>query len=65
MMDLEDPVHFAKRIGVRYPLAVAPDGLKQSLAASRVGPRHCSMTAKEYCAKKSWDLNTPTLSSRK
>jgi thiol-disulfide isomerase/thioredoxin len=29
MMDTEDPVQFAKKIGVRYPLAVAPDELKQ------------------------------------
>jgi thiol-disulfide isomerase/thioredoxin len=29
MTDTEDPVLFAKRIGVRYPLAVAPDDLKQ------------------------------------
>jgi hypothetical protein len=29
MMDMEDPVLFAKKIGVRYPLAVAQDDLKQ------------------------------------
>jgi hypothetical protein len=29
MMDPENPVLFAKRIGVRYPLAVASDDLKQ------------------------------------
>jgi thiol-disulfide isomerase/thioredoxin len=29
MMDSEDPVVFAKRIGVRYPLAIAADNLKQ------------------------------------
>jgi thiol-disulfide isomerase/thioredoxin len=29
MMDTEDPVQFAKKIGVHYPLAVAPDELKQ------------------------------------
>jgi thiol-disulfide isomerase/thioredoxin len=29
MMDTEDPVLFAKKIGVRYPLAVAGDELKQ------------------------------------
>jgi hypothetical protein len=29
MMDMEDPALFAKKIGVRYPLAVAPDDLKQ------------------------------------
>jgi len=29
MVDAEDPVQFAKKIGVRYPLAVAPDDLKQ------------------------------------
>jgi thiol-disulfide isomerase/thioredoxin len=29
MMDMEDPVRFAKKIGVRYPLAVAADDLKQ------------------------------------
>jgi peroxiredoxin len=29
MMDIEDPAQFAKRIGVRYPLAVASDDLKQ------------------------------------
>lgn len=29
MMDTEDPLKFAKRIGVRYPLAVARDDLKE------------------------------------
>jgi thiol-disulfide isomerase/thioredoxin len=29
MMDMKDPVTFAKKIGVRYPLAVAADDLKQ------------------------------------
>jgi thiol-disulfide isomerase/thioredoxin len=29
MIDTEDPVLFAKRIGVRYPLAVASDELRQ------------------------------------
>jgi thiol-disulfide isomerase/thioredoxin len=29
MMDMEDPSLFAKKIGARYPLAVAPDDLKQ------------------------------------
>jgi thiol-disulfide isomerase/thioredoxin len=29
MVDTEDPLKFAHRIGVHYPLAVAPDGLKQ------------------------------------
>ena len=29
MADTEDPLKFAKRIGVRYPLAVATDDLKQ------------------------------------
>src|SRR6267142_6442264 len=29
MMDMEDPVTFAKKIGVHYPLAVADDDLKQ------------------------------------
>lgn len=29
MMDTEDPVMFAKKMGVRYPLAVATDDLKK------------------------------------
>jgi thiol-disulfide isomerase/thioredoxin len=29
MKDVEDPVLFAKKIGVRYPLAVAAEGIKQ------------------------------------
>lgn len=29
MMDTEDPIQFARKIGVRYPLAVASDDLKQ------------------------------------
>jgi thiol-disulfide isomerase/thioredoxin len=29
MADTEDPVRFARKIGARYPLAVAPDDLKQ------------------------------------
>ena len=30
MIDTEDPLSFAKRIGVRYPLAVASDDVKQA-----------------------------------
>ncbi len=33
MMDMEDPVLFAKKIGVRYPLAVAADDLKQKFGS--------------------------------
>jgi len=29
MPDAEDPILFAKKLGVRYPLAVAPDDLRQ------------------------------------
>jgi peroxiredoxin len=29
MADTEDPVRFARKMGVHYPLAVAPDALKQ------------------------------------
>jgi hypothetical protein len=29
MADTEDPVQFAKKMGVHYPLGVAPDELKQ------------------------------------
>jgi thiol-disulfide isomerase/thioredoxin len=29
MKDTEDPVQFAKKLGIRYPLAVATDGVKQ------------------------------------
>ena len=29
MADTEDPVKFARRMGVRYPLAIAPDELKE------------------------------------
>lgn len=29
MMDTEDPIHFARKIGVSYPLAVATDEIKQ------------------------------------
>jgi|SRR5581483_2781021 len=29
MPDIEDPLQFAKKIGIRYPLAVASDDLKQ------------------------------------
>jgi hypothetical protein len=29
MMDTEDPIQFAKKMGVRYPLAIAADDLKQ------------------------------------
>jgi len=29
MVDTENPLSFAKKIGVRYPLALAPDDLKQ------------------------------------
>src|SRR5579863_5507381 len=29
MMDVENPILFAKKVGVRYPLAVAADDLKQ------------------------------------
>jgi thiol-disulfide isomerase/thioredoxin len=33
MMDMEDPAMFEKKIGVRYPLAVAPDDLKQKFGS--------------------------------
>jgi thiol-disulfide isomerase/thioredoxin len=33
MMDMEDPVLFAKKIRVRYPLAVAADDLKQKFGS--------------------------------
>jgi hypothetical protein len=29
MRDMEDPAHFAKKIGVRYPLAVASDDVNE------------------------------------
>ena len=29
MADTENPLHFAKKIGVHYPLVVATDGLSQ------------------------------------
>ena len=29
MTDAEDPILFAKKLGVQYPLAVAPDDLRQ------------------------------------
>jgi len=29
MRDMEDPVQFARKIGVRYPLVVATEGMKQ------------------------------------
>jgi len=29
MMDVEDPLQFAKRIGVHYPLVIAAEGVKQ------------------------------------
>src|ERR1700730_17316671 len=31
MADSEDPIQFAKKMGVHYPLAVAPDELKQKV----------------------------------
>ena len=31
MADTEDPVKFARRMGVRYPLAIAPDELKEKV----------------------------------
>jgi len=33
MMDTEDPVRFARRIGVRYPLAVATEDLRQKFGS--------------------------------
>jgi len=30
MRDMEDPAEFAKKIGVRYPLAIATEGVRQS-----------------------------------
>jgi thiol-disulfide isomerase/thioredoxin len=33
MMDMEDPILFAKKIRVRYPLAVAADDLKQKFGS--------------------------------
>jgi thiol-disulfide isomerase/thioredoxin len=38
MIDVEDPVLFAKKIGVRYPLAVAADDLTQRLGGIEALP---------------------------
>src|SRR5258706_11147117 len=35
MTDMEEPVQFARKIGVRYPLAVAPEDLKQKFGGIR------------------------------
>jgi len=41
MMDTEDPAQFAKKIGVRYPLAVAPDDLKQKFGGIKGCQQQC------------------------
>jgi thiol-disulfide isomerase/thioredoxin len=48
MADTEDPRKFVHRIGVHYPLAVAPDGVTQKFGGSRAYRRRCSMTDREY-----------------
>jgi thiol-disulfide isomerase/thioredoxin len=58
MMDTEDPLLFAKKIGVRYPLAVAPDHLRQkfggieglptTLLYDRQGLLHYKVVGFEY-----------------
>lgn len=64
MMDMEDPVQFAKKIGVRYPLAVQPTTSSRSLAGSRACRPRCFMIVRAFFARRSLDLNTPTTSRR-
>ena len=65
MPDSENPISFANKMGVHYPLAVASDDLQQSSAGFRGCPPPCSMTVTEYCAKKSSALSTPMSSNPK
>jgi hypothetical protein len=37
LRDKEDPVLFAKKIGVRYPLAVAADDVKHAFTSAHAG----------------------------
>lgn len=66
MMDTEDPVQFAKRIGVRYPLAIASDeiksefggieGLPTTLLYDRQGVLRKKVIGFEYTNEFEWAL---------
>ena len=47
MPDVEEPLQFAKEIGVRYPLAIATDDVKQNFGGIEGLPQRCSTTARE------------------
>ena len=64
MMDMEDPLQFASKIGVQYPLAVATDDLKQSLAESKDCLQRCSMTVRAFFGRKSLGSSTRIISSK-
>jgi thiol-disulfide isomerase/thioredoxin len=52
MADTEDPLSFAKKIGVRYPLAVAPDDLKQKFGGIEGLPTTMLYDRQEILRKK-------------
>jgi len=42
--DIEDPAHFARKIGLHYPLAIAPDDLNQKIGGiQRVQPKAAAL----------------------
>jgi hypothetical protein len=51
MRDMEDPVQFAKRIRLGYPLAVAADDLKQKFGGIEGLPTTLLYDAKEFRSK--------------
>jgi thiol-disulfide isomerase/thioredoxin len=66
MMDMEDPALFAKKVGVRYPLPVATDDLKQKFGGieglpttmlyDRQGILRKKIVGFEYTNVIEWDL---------
>ena len=64
MMDTEDPVMFAKKIGVRYPLAVASDDLKQKFGGIEGLPTTMLYDRQGISERRSSGSNTLTPSNR-
>jgi thiol-disulfide isomerase/thioredoxin len=52
MADTENPLRFARKIGVHYPLLVATDDLLQKFGVSRVYQQHFSMTVRACFRKR-------------
>lgn len=58
MMDIEDPMVFAKKIGVRYPLAIASDEVRRKFGEIKDLPTTLLYDRQGILCKKIIALNT-------